>query len=86
MHSHITLMLRKTSSSAEPSLKTAVLKSSFQCSFIHDIYMMMIYMMICSVRICFVCSVRTFLFAVCGFILFVAYGLFYLQYADLFCL
>ena len=34
----------------------------------------------------FVCSVQIFLFAACGFILFVACGLFYLQRTDLFCL
>ena len=33
----------------------------------------------------FVCSVRTFLFAACGFILFAACEFFYLQRADLFC-
>ena len=110
-----------------PSLKTAVLRSSLQCSFIHDIYMLMSsqhqrYMAVhkASVEIAlhqihrancrapfhhsafftiasldamffkcntqsqyfastclrrtfyFVCSVRTFLFAACGFILFAA--------------
>ena len=120
-------------------MQCAVLRSSLQCSFIHDIYMMMSsqhqrYMAVHKVSVevalhqihrancraqfhhsafftiasmnamffkcntqsqyltstCvrrtfyFVCSVRTFLFAACGFILFAACGCFCLQHADFF--